>query len=136
MKKILVLIITLMALSIGYFMLSYSNSTQLKGSYKSSNPDNKNIVLITVDPEDNTFVQYIDQRKVDEGSVMENSDKSYTFKGSKQEFDITLNGDNSFDIFIEKINGSEPIKLKNITEHGTYYSTDFGDEEEYKKLLP
>ena len=134
MKKIIyILLISIFILCV--FNLPQDN-INLKGTYTSSQLSNNYIVQITVDPIDNIFVEYINQRKVDSGNVISNSNNnSYTLKGSKQEFDIILDKENSFNIFIKSINGENPINLKNSNDIIQSYSILFGDEDTYIDLL-
>lgn len=56
-------------------------------------------------------------------------------KGDKQNFEITLNKDNSFEIFIKKLNNGSPIKMIKLSGTPTYFLTIFDDVDEYKTLL-
>ena len=69
------------------------------------------------------------------GTIDKNTNSNYTFKSNKQEFEVVLKDNNSFDVLIGKINGAEPISLKNSTDVNTYFSTNFGDEEKYNNLI-
>ena len=115
MKKILTIELVVVGM-LGICFFISKGSSELKGTYISSNQDNNYIVQITVDKESNTFVEYIDQREVDRGTISKNSNSNYTFKSNKQEFEVVLKGNNSFDVLISKINGAEPISLKNSTD--------------------
>nr|WP_278679959.1 hypothetical protein [Clostridium paraputrificum] len=134
MKKILTIELVVVGM-LGICFFISKGSSELKGTYISSNQDNNYIVQITVDKESNTFVEYIDQREVDRGTISKNSNSNYTFKSNKQEFEVVLKGNNSFDVLISKINGAEPISLKNSADVNTYFSTNFGDEEKYNNLI-
>lgn len=134
MKKILTIALVAVGM-LGLCFFVSEGSSELKGTYISSNQDNNYIVQITVDKESNTFVEYIDQREVDRGAIDKNTNSNYTFKSNKQEFEVVLKGNNSFDVLIGKINGIEPITLKNSTDVNTYFSTNFGDEEKYNNLI-
>lgn len=48
---------------------------------------------------------------------------------------ITLDKDDSFEVLIKKLNGGNPIQMKNIDKVPAYSSTKFDDVEIYKKLL-
>lgn len=135
MKKFLKVALAILVVSGTYFFIVAEDNNELKGTYKSSNGDGKNIVLITVDNEANTFVEYIDQREVDRGSIIKVDDNVYKFKSDKQEFETTLKNNDSFNILIENINGKEPINIKKSTDVKQYFSTVFGDEKEYKELI-
>ena len=130
MKKILTIALVAVGM-LGICFFISEGSSELKGS----NKDNNYIVQITVDKESNTFVEYIDQREVDRGTIHKNTNSNYTFKSNKQEFEVVLKDNNSFDVLIGKINGAEPITLKNSTDVNTYFSTNFGDEEKYNNLI-
>lgn len=131
-KSIFILIpLTLIMLS----LVSCGNGNKkFKGTYISEEINGK-VIQITINSEDNSFVEYINQRKVDEGSFKEKENNVYILEGNIQNFEITLNEDNCFNIFIKKISDEEPIELKNSSEIITGYTTDFGDEEEYIELI-
>lgn len=118
------------------FLVSCSSKTvpPLGGSYQSERVEGY-VVQMAIQPEEKTFVEYIDNREVDRGTYEEKSDDTYLFKGEKQEFEITLSPEDSFEVIIEQINGDEPIELKNIDKVPTYFPTEFDDAEEYEKLL-
>lgn len=86
---------------------------------------------------DNSFVEWIDNREVDRGTFEKFDTNSYRIKSSKQNFEITLNNDNSFEIVIKKLNNGNSIKMKNISEDDTPFSfgNGFDDIDEYKSLL-
>lgn len=93
------------------------------------------IVQMGIQLDDNTFVEYIDNREVDRGTYEEKLNNTYLFKSDKQEFEVILTLEDSFEIFIDQINGKEPIELKNISKTPTYITTEFDDVEEYEELL-
>lgn len=112
-----------------------SNKTPLlKGSYQSEHV-NGYIVQMTFQPEDHSFVEYIDNREVDKGTYEELEDGLYKINGELQEFEITLNSDNSFDVVVKKINDGKTITLKNVDDTPVYIGTEFDDVDEYKSLL-
>jgi hypothetical protein len=128
---ILVLVIVFALLLVG----CTSNKTlPLKGAYQSEHV-NGYIVQMTFQPEDHSFVEYIDNREVDKGTYEEIEDGLYKINGELQEFEITLNGDNSFEVVVKKINDGKPITLKNVDATPVYLGTDFDDVDEYKSLL-
>lgn len=132
MRKIKVLLISVMfLLLVGCFSNPYPT---LRGSYQSERVEGY-IIQFAVQPEDNTFVQYIDNRAVAHGVVEKKSDNTYLFKGDKQEFETTLSPDNTFEVSIAQINDGEPIELENLGHAPTYFSTEFDDVEEYEELL-
>lgn len=106
----------------------------LGGFYQSERVEGY-VIQMGIQPEENTFVEYIENREVDRGTFEEKSDDTYLFKGEKQEFEITLSPEDSFEVIIEQINGDEPIELKSIDKVPTYFSTEFDDVEEYEELL-
>lgn len=90
---------------------------------------------MAIQSQENTFVEYIDNREVDRGIFEKKSDNTYLLKSDKQTFEITLSPEDSFDISIDQINGEEPMELKNIDKVPTYFSVEYDDVEEYEKLL-
>lgn len=106
----------------------------LGGFYQSERAEGY-IVQMGIQPEDNSFVEYIENREVDRGTYEEKSDNTYLFKGEKQEFEITLSPEDSFEVVIEQINNGEAIELKNMDKTPGYISTKFDDVEKYEELL-
>ena len=51
---------------------------------------------MAIQPEENTFVEYINNREVDRGTIKEKSDNTYLFRSDKQEFEIILSPEDSF----------------------------------------
>lgn len=134
MKKFLLIIMSLTTI----FMFNGCSSTNnylLKGCYQSETTSEGYVVVMSVNPDDTTFVQYIQQREVNRGTYDGNEDKIYTLDGDNMSMSITLGKDNSFDITIKTINDGKPITMKNINDVPTYYSTVFDDIDNYKKLL-
>lgn len=120
------------------FLVSCSSDLvpPLGGSYDSGPIQGDGIyVQMAIQPEENTFVKYISNREVDRGTYEEKSDTVYLFKGEKHEFEIILSPEDSFYVTISQLNEGEPIELKNTDKVPTYFSTEFDDVEEYKKLL-
>lgn len=93
------------------------------------------VVQMGIQPDDKTFVEYINNREVDRGTYEEKSGNVYLFKGERQEFEITLSSEDSFTITIPQLNEKEPIELKNISKVPSYSSTEYDDVEEYEKLF-
>ena len=126
----------ILSLSIGLLLVGCSSDSvpPLGGGYQSEFVQGY-IVQMGIQPDDNTFVEYIDNREVDRGTYEEKADNIYLFKSDKQKFEVILTSEDSFEIYIEKINGDEPIKLINIDKVPTYFSIEFDDVEEYEKLL-
>lgn len=93
------------------------------------------IIQMGIQSDDHIFTEYIDNREVDRGTYEEKSDGLYLFKSAKQEFEIILTSEDSFEIVVNQLNDKKPIELKNVDKVPMYFSTDFDDVEEYKKLL-
>lgn len=92
-------------------------------------------IQIGIQPEENTFMEYIENREVDRGIIKKITDDKYLFESEKQEFEITLTSDDTFEVQIAQINGGDPIELKNIDKVPTYITTEFDDVEEFEELL-
>lgn len=90
---------------------------------------------MAIQPEEKTFVEYIDNTEVDRGTYQKKSDSVYLFKGKKQELEITLSPEDSFYVTVSQLNEGKPIELKNTDKVPTYFPTEFDDAEEYEKLL-
>ena len=111
MKKFMVLIISLMS----FFILSScttTNNSSLQGFYQSERTTDGYVIQISIQSDENSFVQYIDNREVNSGTYDELPDKKYELKGDNQTIEITLDENNSFEIITKKVNGGNPIILK------------------------
>ena len=111
-----------------------SISPNLKGFYQSE--VNGYHIQMLIREEDNSFVKWIDNRVVDRGIYEKVDTNSYRIKSNKQNFEIILNGDNSFEIVINKLNDERPIIMKNITtdDHKVSFGN-WDDVDEYESLL-
>lgn len=107
----------------------------LKGSYQNQSDINGKFVQLAVDSRENTFILYINSRKVNEGTFEKEGDNLYKMNGDVQEFQIHLEKDNSFNIKISGVSNDFPFKMENTSKVPIYFPTSFGDEEEYKQLL-
>ena len=106
----------------------------LGGSYQSEMIGGY-IVQFAVQPQDNTFVQYIDCREVNKGSASDNGDGTYVFDGDVKDFTVTLKENNSFDLILVKLVENRVITLENISKVPIYIGMTYGDEEAYKDYL-
>ena len=106
----------------------------LKGSYQSER-EGVGYTLVLTFQQDDSFVEYIDNREVDRGTFEKAENNVYTLKSDKQNFDISVNAENSFEIKISKLNNGKPIQMKNIEDTPIYFSTEFDDVDTYKSLL-
>jgi hypothetical protein len=106
----------------------------LKGTYQSNIQGNDYVIQMTFQPDDNSYVEYIDNREVDRGTY-EKENNVYNINSDLQNFNITLDTKDSFEIIIDKINKGNPIKLKKIDDTPIYNTTEFNDVEKYKALL-
>lgn len=134
MKKSKFVILTI-AIILILWSVSYKTNPLLKGFYQ-SDMIGSHIIQMLVREEDNSFVEWIDNREVDRGTYEKLDDKSYKIKSNRQSFEIILNEDNSYEIIINKLNDGNSIIMKNITtdDHRTGFGK-FGDVDEYKSLL-
>ena len=107
----------------------------LKGFYQTEKDVNGYYVQFSINHYDNSFILYIDNREVDRGIYENIENRLYRIKSEKQNFEINLNKDNSFEIYIKKINNGNPILMKNISEIPTTISTEFDNLEDYKTLI-
>jgi len=131
LKLIIILIATIFIL----WILFTKKNLLLKGFYQSEMIEGYFIQML-VREKDNSFVEWIDNREVDRGTYEKLNDKSYRFKSNRQNFEITLNNDNSFEIVVKKLNDGNPIIIKNIkTDDVRIGFGKFEDVEEYKSLL-
>lgn len=129
------LIFLLIAISFILWNVFPKTNSLLKGFYQSE-MIGSHIFQMLVREEDNSFVEWIDNREVDRGTYEKLDDKSYRIKSNRQNFEITLNDDNSFEIVISKLNDGNPFIMKNITTDDIRYSFGkFEDVDEYKSLL-
>lgn len=106
----------------------------LGGTYQSETGVGKT-VQVTFQPSDSSFVEYIDNREVDKGTYEKAENNVYKIKSDKQDFEITLSKDDSFEVTVKKLNNGNPMQVKNIDKTPAYFSTKFNDVDEYKALL-
>lgn len=132
MRKLIIM------LSLAFLLILGGCSTKaipkLQGSYQSERIDGYT-TLMTFQETESSFVEYIDCREVDRGTYDKTKDNVYKLKSAKQNFQITLNDENSFEIVIKKINKGNTIILKNISAIPGYFSNKYGDEDKYQDLL-
>lgn len=133
MKKLIFIILAVVIIMILWWGYGFKKP-ELKGFYQKE--VNGYHVQILIRREDNSFVEWIDNREVDRGTYEKINTNLYRIKSNKQSFEIVLNEDNSFKIVINKLNNGNPIIMKNITTED--YRMSFGkwdDVDEYKALL-
>ncbi|MBP1926754.1 hypothetical protein J2Z76_002624 [Sedimentibacter acidaminivorans] len=129
------LIILLIAIIFILWSVFPKTKPLLKGFYQSE-MIGSHIIQRLVREEDNSFVEWINNREVDRGTYEKLDDKSYRINSNRQNFEITLNDDNSFEIVISKLNDGTPFIMKNITTDDIRYGFGkFEDVDEYKSLL-
>ncbi|MBE6053511.1 MAG: hypothetical protein E7212_06290 [Clostridium sartagoforme] len=134
MKKFMLLILSLTSIFI-FCSCTTTDNSSLKGFYQSERTTDGYVVQISIQPDENSFVEYIDNREVNSGTYDELSDKKYKLNGDNQTIEIILDKNNSFEIIIKKINSGNPILLKNIDKVPGYFTTEFDDIDKYKLLL-
>ena len=130
-KKLLLGISLLTMLAMGG--CSYYGKPILKGYY-ASEPVGIYTVELSFQPDDSTFVEYIDNREVDRGEYESLDENQYLLKGEVKQTKIKLEDDNSFEISIDKINDSKAIKIKFANGTPQYFEQQFDDIEKYKEL--
>ncbi|UFT99360.1 hypothetical protein KO561_19680 [Radiobacillus kanasensis] len=132
MKKIFITL----SLTISFILGGCTSNIQpiLKGTYQ-SDAVNGYVVQIAFQPDENSFVEYIDNREVDSGAYEKYQENVYKLESNKQNFKITLNEENAFEVIIDTLNNGKPIKLNNIRDIPVYSSTEFDDVDTYKALL-
>jgi hypothetical protein len=123
---VLIILVILRCLSIEPTLRGFYQSDEVNGYY----------IQILFREKDNSFVEWISNREVDRGTFTKIDTNYYIIKGNKQNFEITLNGDNSFEISINKLNIGNPFTMKNISseDHNRGFGN-FDDVDEYKYLL-
>lgn len=132
MKKTIVIIILLV-----FFIIAWSYSTNnhiLRGFYQTE-VDGYHIQML-FQLADQSFIQWIDNRQVDQGSYEKIDTNLYRISSELQNFEISLNRDNSFSLIISQLNSGEPIMMQNITpkDHSISFG-EWGDIDKYKSLL-
>lgn len=131
-------IFSILIFSVTLLLIGCSSSKAnlpLHGFYQ-SDAVNGYHVQISFNKTDNSFVEYIDNREVDKGNYeISKKDNTYKLSSDRQNFEISLKEDNSFDLTINQLNKGKPINMKNISDMPSSFGTEFDDIEEYKKLL-
>ena len=130
----MVLIISLLSIFILYSCTTTNNSS-LQGFYQSERTTDGYTIQISIQSDENTFVEYIDNREVNRGTYDELLDKKYKLNGDNQTIEIKLDKNNAFELIIKKVNSGNPIVLKNVDKVPGYFTTEFDDIDKYKLLL-
>lgn len=114
--------------------INLSKSPSLRGFYQAE--VNGYHIQMLIRERDGIFVEWIDNREVDRGTFKKVDTNLYSFVSDRQSFEIKLNDDNSYEIFINKLNDVNPIIMKNITskDHWVGFG-EFDDIDKYKALL-
>lgn len=107
----------------------------LKGSYQGDRNEVGYVFLLTFQPHDAGFVEYIDNREVDRGTYKMTEKNRYQLISDRQNFEISLNAENSFEITNNNLNNGKPFLLRNIDDTPIYISTEFDDVENYRTIL-
>jgi hypothetical protein len=129
------LVISIVLIILILWGFSFKPKPELKGLYQSETGQN-HVVQMLIREEDSSFVEWIDNREVDNGTYKKVDYHYYRFKSNRQKFDIVFKDDNTFEIIITKINNNNPIIMKNITtEDHMQELGKWDDVEDYKKLL-
>ena len=111
------------------------NNLPLSGFYQSERTIDNYVIQISIQPDEKSFTEYIDNREVSRGTYDELGDKKYKLVGENQTIEIALEKNNSFEIILKNVNDGNPIVMKNIDEVPVYYLTEFDDIEKYKELI-
>lgn len=131
-------IFSILIFSVTLLLIGCSSSKAnlpLHGFYQ-SDPVNGYHVQISFNKTDNSFVEYIDNREVNKGMYeILKKDNTYKLSSDRQNFEISLKEDNSFDLTINQLNNGKPVNMKYISDEPSNFGTKFDDIEEYKKLL-
>lgn len=114
---------------------STDTTSVLAGSYQNEATINGHFICLAFYPDNSRFVELIDNRKVDSGTFEKKSGHTYSLKSEKQEFEIILNQDDTFEITLDQLNDGKPFQLKNTSKDPGEIVTAFEDVEEYEKLL-
>ncbi|QIB70301.1 hypothetical protein Ami103574_13815 [Aminipila butyrica] len=133
MKKMLIILLLIIFLT--FYGCTANEKVILKGSYQSEVKESDNVVLLSFQEDDSSFVEYIDNREVDKGTYEKIKDNIYKIKSDKQDFEITLDKNNSFEIIIKKLNDGNPIRIENVGDIPVSFTAEFNDTNQYKTLL-
>ena len=106
----------------------------LNGFYQCTTTDGYHIQM-SFDKENNSFIEYIDNREVNKGTYEKKGNNIYKLTGDTQSFEIILNDKNYFEMTIKKLNNGDLIKMDYIDNTPTYFEIEFNDVDKYKKLL-
>lgn len=134
-KRLKFLILFMVVILILWKLLSKEDQN-LKGFYQSEMIGN-HIIQMQIREEDNSFIEWINNREVDKGTYERVDTNLYRIKSNRQNFEVELKDDNSFEIVISKLNDGKPINMKNVSTNDTPFSFGdrFDDVDKYKALL-
>ncbi|WP_182201701.1 hypothetical protein [Paraliobacillus salinarum] len=132
MKKVILLLFFVLIV----IMIMFKSSPQpsLRGFYQSEHVEGY-IIQFSFQPDENSFVEFIDNREVNKGTYQLKKDNVYQLNGDVQNIELTLNKENAFNVVIEGINNGKSIQVVNTSAIPAYFSTEFNDVEKYKELL-
>lgn len=134
MKKIIIIILSLIGM-LFFINFTLTEKVHLYGFYQSQITSDGHTIQLSIDTNENSFVEYISNREVDRGTYEFIGDKNYKLISDKQTIDVVLDKKNSFEIIIKKVNGGNPIVLTNIGPVPVTYGTEFDDVDKYKSLI-
>lgn len=111
---------------------------KLRGFYQSEFCDRYCLQLSVSEDDNNSFVQYINNCVVNEGTWTAGKDGRYHLQGDHASFWLVLSEEDSFLLSTPGIRDGEPILLENIEKIPVYFDSAFSDRsdrEEYRQLL-
>lgn len=133
MKKLCTALI--LALLIAAFAGCGQAQPELKGGYQNDQAEDGYCVTLSFDPADGSFMEFIDNRKVDAGTFEKIDAGTYRLTSERQEFEIVLSEDNVFEITLAKVNGGAPLQMTNRDDIPVEFVDQYDDEEKYQALL-
>ena len=134
MKKVLIIILSLMSILI-FCSCRSTNNSSLQGFYQSEMTRDGYVIQISIQPEEKSFIEYIDNRKVNAGTYDVLGDGKYKLIGNNQTIEIALDENNSFEVLLKKVNDGNSIMMKNVGKVPAYFETEFDDIGKYEALL-
>lgn len=128
--------IGILVLCLAFSLLTACSNSQpvFKGFYQSEMVNGETVQL-SVFTDDSTFIEFISNRIVNQGTYTKVEEGKYHLDGDTCDFDVELSEDNSFEIIVPKLNDGEVILMKNIDDVPATFGTDWDDIEEYKDML-
>lgn len=131
MKKRLIIIVSILVTLLIVGCSHNLTNPALEGFYQSRMKTGYHIQFSFHD-DNNTFVGYINNIEINKGTYEALGYGKYILRGDREDLEVKLEKDDSFNLnmenLVKKLNGNEPIKMKNVNKVPVYFETVFSND--------